>query len=281
MRLDIRDIEVNCIIGEREDEREREQTLAVDLSLEVSASAAETDSIADAVDYVAAAEAVRKRLVEAKCQLIERAAREAAQAVAALPGVTLVRARVTKRGAVAGIGAASAEYLAGGDGAAQKSSDTVEIATRLVALLKATGRSCATAESCTGGGIGATITAVPGSSEVFQGGVISYSNNVKEGVLGVSGETLSRHGAVSSQCAAAMAEGARRLTHSDIAVSVTGIAGPGGGSPEKPVGLVWFGLATSGAPARTEKKLFTGDRAAVRIQAVRHALGMLTIAALG
>lgn len=280
MRLDISDIEVRCIIGERAEERKHEQALTVDLRLDVGESAAESDSIADAVDYVAAAERVKERLVEAKCQLIERAAREAAEAVAAMPGVKLAQARVTKRGAVAGIGAASAEFITGGGTQAKKCSDAADIAARLVALLKATGHSCATAESCTGGGVGSAITAVPGSSEVFQGGVISYSNSVKESVLGVPGEILSNHGAVSSQCAAAMAEGARRLTRADIAVSITGIAGPGGGSPEKPVGLVWFGLASKDAATRTEKKLFTGNREAVRLQAVRHALGMLTVAAL-
>ncbi len=145
-------------------------------------------------------------------------------------------------------------------------------------LLSAQGLTCATAESCTGGGIGRSITAVAGSSAVYLGGVISYDNSVKQNVLGVSVETLSTVGAVSSDCAAQMAEGARKLLKADIAVSVTGIAGPGGGSPEKPVGLVWFGLSTA-AGARTEKALFRGDRARIREQAELHALGMLTIAA--
>jgi len=153
-------------------------------------------------------------------------------------------------------------------------------AENLVALLRAQGKVCATAESCTGGGVGGAITSVPGSSEVFAGGIISYSNDVKEAVLGVKRETLAVYGAVSAQCAAEMAEGARRLTRADIAVSVTGIAGPGGGSAEKPVGLVWFGLADA-AGVRTEKAIFAGDRARVREQAVTHAIGMLTIAAAG
>lgn len=152
-------------------------------------------------------------------------------------------------------------------------------AVTLVELLKARGLTCATAESCTGGGVGHAITAVPGSSAVFLGGVISYANAVKRDVLGVAEETLVSVGAVSAETAAQMAEGARRLLKSDLAVSLTGIAGPEGGSVEKPVGLVWFGLATASG-VRTEKAIFRGDREEVRRQAVLHALGMLTVAAL-
>ena len=149
----------------------------------------------------------------------------------------------------------------------------------LVELLKARGLTCATAESCTGGGIGSAITAVPGASEVYLGGVVSYANAVKEGVLGVAAETLATVGAVSSETAAQMAEGVRRLMKADLAVSVTGVAGPGGGTPEKPVGLVWFGLASADG-VRTEKALFAGGREEVRAKAVLHALGMLTTGAL-
>jgi len=149
----------------------------------------------------------------------------------------------------------------------------------LVELLKARSMTCATAESCTGGGVGATITSVPGASEVFLGGVVSYANEAKTGVLGVREETLAAHGAVSSECAAEMADGARRLLRSDFAVSVTGIAGPGGGSAEKPVGLVWFGVSSADG-TRTEKAIFDGDRESVRLQAVRHAIGMLAAAAM-
>ena len=152
------------------------------------------------------------------------------------------------------------------------------VAENLVELLKARGLVCATAESCTGGGVGSAITSVPGSSAVFAGGVISYSNEVKRDVLGVSAEALERYGAVSPQVAEQMADGARRLLRTDLAVSLTGIAGPDGGSDEKPVGLVWFGLSTRDG-TRTEKAIFRGDRAQVRAQAVVHALGMLTIAA--
>lgn len=153
-------------------------------------------------------------------------------------------------------------------------------AVNLVELLKACSKTCATAESCTGGMIGALITAVPGSSEVYLGGVVSYANSVKEGVLGVSGGTLESFGAVSEKCALEMAEGARRLTGADIVVSVTGIAGPGGGSAEKPVGLVWFAIAT-GDGARAEKAIFAGSRDDVRKSAAMHAVGMMTVAAMG
>ena len=147
-------------------------------------------------------------------------------------------------------------------------------AERLVALLAERRMTCATAESCTGGGIGAAITAVPGSSAVYAGGVVSYSNKVKHGVLGVREETLASVGAVSSETACEMAAGVRRLLGGDVAVSVTGIAGPGGGSEEKPVGLVWFGLADSKG-VRSESRRFRGDRGEVRAQAVGHALAMM------
>lgn len=150
----------------------------------------------------------------------------------------------------------------------------------LVEMLKARGLTCATAESCTGGGVSCAITAVAGASDVFQGGAVTYANAAKEAVLGVSSATLVRHGAVSPECAAEMSEGARRLYRADIAVSVTGIAGPGGGSPGKPVGMVWFSVSTSSG-TRVEKSFFQGDRASVRAQAVLHALGMLVVAATG
>ena len=150
----------------------------------------------------------------------------------------------------------------------------ITTAERLVGVLAEKGLTCATAESCTGGGVGFAITAVAGSSAVFWGGVISYDNSVKRGVLGVPEEVLATKGAVSSECAAAMAEGARRLIKTDLAVSITGIAGPGGGSADKPVGLVWFGLSSK-AGTVTEKKVFPGDREAVRAAAIEHALRLL------
>jgi nicotinamide-nucleotide amidase len=153
-------------------------------------------------------------------------------------------------------------------------------AQNLVDLLAAHSLVCATAESCTGGGVAAAITGVPGSSAVFAGGVVSYANEAKRDVLGVKAETLAEYGAVSAQTAAQMAQGVLSLMKCDLAVSLTGIAGPGGGSAEKPVGLVWFGIADGGG-VRTEKAIFPGDREEVRRRAVVHALGMLTVAALG
>ena len=147
-------------------------------------------------------------------------------------------------------------------------------AEKLVQALIEKKMTCATAESCTGGGVGYAITDVSGASAVFWGGVISYDNSVKRDILGVPAEVLATQGAVSSECAAAMAEGARRRLNTDLAVSITGIAGPGGGSAEKPVGLVWFGLASKAGTA-TEKKIFSGDREAVRTAAIEHALTLL------
>ena len=148
---------------------------------------------------------------------------------------------------------------------------------KLVKVLTEKKMTCATAESCTGGGVGYTITGVSGASAVFWGGVISYDNSVKRDVLGVPEEVLATKGAVSPECAAAMAEGARRLLKTDLAVSLTGIAGPGGGSAEKPVGLVWFGLASKSSTT-TEKMIFSGDRERVRASAIEHALLLLLAA---
>lgn len=147
---------------------------------------------------------------------------------------------------------------------------------RLVREGSARGITVGTAESCTGGLVSGAITSVPGSSAVIRGGVVSYAIPVKHDVLGVSWDILDAPGvgAVSSECAAAMAEGARRVLGCDVAVSVTGIAGPGGAEPKKPVGTVWFGLATQGA-TRTERHLLSGDRDTVRQKAVRVAVGLL------
>ena len=126
-------------------------------------------------------------------------------------------------------------------------------------ILAEEGKTISVAESCTGGMISHLFTSVPGSSAYFLGSVTSYANSVKVGVLGVPAEIIRNHGAVSSECAAAMAEGVRRLTGSDFAVSTTGIAGPGGGSAEKPVGLVWIGLS-SAQGTETYKIQYSGDR---------------------
>lgn len=136
------------------------------------------------------------------------------------------------------------------------------------------GWTLAVAESCTGGLLGHRITNVSGSSDYFEGGVISYSNEAKERILGVPHETLVEHGAVSRETALAMASGVRRLLHTDIGVSVTGIAGPTGGTPEKPVGLVYIGLAAEGAEL-CEEHVWNGDRVANKEQSAEAALHLI------
>lgn len=126
-------------------------------------------------------------------------------------------------------------------------------------LLLKHGKTVSAAESCTGGTISALFTGIPGSSGFYLGSVTSYANSVKTGVLGVSEEIIAKHGAVSSECVAAMAEGIRRITGSDFSVATSGIAGPGGGSEEKPVGLVWIGVSSQSG-TETLKMTFKGDR---------------------
>jgi nicotinamide-nucleotide amidase len=141
------------------------------------------------------------------------------------------------------------------------------------------GLTLATAESCTGGLIGGALTAVPGSSDSYLGGVISYADDVKTHILGVDPHLISAVGAVSDAVALAMACGARDHLGADFAVSVTGIAGPAGGSPEKPVGTVWFAVAGPEA-ARAEVRRFAGDRETVRARSVMTALDLLRRALL-
>lgn len=126
-------------------------------------------------------------------------------------------------------------------------------------LLKKHHKTLCTAESCTGGMIASMLTSVAGSSDYFLGSVISYANSVKQNLLGVSEKILLKNGAVSSECVAAMAEGVRKLTRSDFSVATSGIAGPGGGSEEKPVGLVWIGVSSQKG-TETYKLLFNSDR---------------------
>lgn len=136
------------------------------------------------------------------------------------------------------------------------------------------GRTLATAESCTGGMIGAALTAVPGSSKVYMGGVISYTNDVKENVLGVGGHLLLQEGAVSAVVAEAMAVGAQKLLKSDFAVSVTGLAGPTGDEFGNPVGTVYIGIAAPEGVC-SHHYVFSGAREAVRAQAVQAALRLV------
>ena len=151
-----------------------------------------------------------------------------------------------------------------------------KLAEQVIRMAQEQRRTISTAESCTGGGIGAALTAINGSSEVYVGGIISYSNAVKTSLLGVLKKTIKKHGAVSRQTAKAMAKGARKTLSTDIAISVTGIAGPTGGSPDKPVGTVWIGLAVQGQNASAQHFLFEGDgRENVRDETIIAALEIL------
>ena len=143
----------------------------------------------------------------------------------------------------------------------------------LAAALRARGCKIATAESCTGGLIAAACTAVAGSSDWFERGFVTYSNEAKTESLGVPIALIEAHGAVSAEVARAMAVGALRHSHADLAVAVTGIAGPGGATPGKPVGTVWLALA--GSDVHTELLTLAGDRAAIRTQTVHRALQRL------
>lgn len=148
-----------------------------------------------------------------------------------------------------------------------------EDARRVLALAQEKKATLSTAESCTGGLIAGVLTAVPGSSAVVEGGIVSYSNDVKHHVLKVSADDLEKFGAVSEPVARQMAQGSRGALSTTIAVSVTGIAGPGGERPGKPVGTVWFGLDSPNG-TKAEVKHFAGDRESVRTQTVAHALGL-------
>lgn len=147
--------------------------------------------------------------------------------------------------------------------------------------LRRRGRTLALAESCTGGGMAARLTDVPGSSDVFLGGLVSYANAVKVEGLGVSPETLETAGAVSAACVRQMAAGARERFRSDWALSISGVAGPGGGTPEKPVGTVWIGLAGPAGFAREHRLDLRGDRGQIRARAAGQAWARLYGALLG
>ena len=142
-------------------------------------------------------------------------------------------------------------------------------------LCRARGLTLAAAESCTGGLVSARITSVPGSSDVFVGGIVSYANEVKAGELGVPEEVLRAHGAVSAETVAAMAAGVRERLSADVGVAVTGIAGPGGGTPEKPVGLVYVHASGPGGASRATELNFPGDRETIRSRATVAALHLV------
>lgn len=155
--------------------------------------------------------------------------------------------------------------------------DVLEAAETLLQRYRDAGRMVVTAESCTGGLVAGALTEIAGSSDVVERGFVTYSNAAKMELLAVPEATLLRSGAVSGETARAMAEGALAASRADVALSVTGIAGPGGGSAEKPVGLVWFGLARRGDDvARSDRQIFSGDRTAIRLASLRHGLHLLT-----
>ena len=145
----------------------------------------------------------------------------------------------------------------------------------IAAQLQARGWMLATAESCTGGMVAAACTDLAGSSQWFERGFVSYSNAAKTELLGVPAELIAQHGAVSEAGARAMAEGALVHAHAQASLAVTGVAGPTGGSADKPVGMVWFGWCVAGQ-THSQVQHFAGDRAAVRAATVRHALQHLS-----
>ena len=178
--------------------------------------------------------------------------------LAYLPEAGMVKLRLTMHGGNAGqlaaavdeLGKIAADYIVGTD-----AENVPEVVAR---EFRERGLTLATAESCTGGRIASLLTSMAGASDYFRGGVVAYSNDVKEAVLGVRHDTLAEHGAVSEATVRQMAEGVRRITGSDYAVATTGVAGPGGGTPDKPVGTVWIGGAS--AQGTTAKLVRYGDR---------------------
>ena len=153
--------------------------------------------------------------------------------------------------------------------------DTLKLAEEVLAAYRACGWRVATAESCTGGLVAAALTAISGASDVFERAFVTYSNESKIEMLAVPRETIVSHGAISAETAEAMARGAARRALADVAVSVTGIAGPRGATAQKPVGLVYLGVARRDGACRVERRIFPGDRAAIRQAALVEALQML------
>jgi nicotinamide-nucleotide amidase len=151
------------------------------------------------------------------------------------------------------------------------------LAQQVGAALKEHGMTLVTAESCTGGGVAQAVTMISGSSDWFDRGFVTYSNTAKEEMLGVAPDTLEQHGAVSEQTVREMVDGALQYSRAQVAVSVSGIAGPTGGTPEKPVGMVWFAWGTNNS-VQAVCHQFTGDRDAVRAKSVQIALqGVLNV----
>ena len=145
----------------------------------------------------------------------------------------------------------------------------------LIQKLTGANQTLSTVESCTGGLLFGYLTAVPGASAVLERGFITYSNQAKQEMVGVTANTLAAYGAVSQQTAKEMAKGGCQIARTDLSISLTGIAGPSGGSAEKPVGLVWISAFRKDGIQQTERHLFTGDRQQIRILACTHAISML------
>jgi nicotinamide-nucleotide amidase len=185
-----------------------------------------------------------------------------------------VRVVLFDRGAGAATLAAVSATIAERIGEACYSTDGRSLAQVVLDRARAAGVMLATAESCTGGLVGGALTEVPGASDVYAGGAVTYSDDLKTTLLGVDPALLETFGAVSAAVAMAMAAGARDVAGADFAVSVTGIAGPGGGTEDKPVGTVWFGIADA-AGVRAEMRRFSGDRHFVRERSVMTALDLL------
>ena len=154
-------------------------------------------------------------------------------------------------------------------------SELMQLSERIGRALKARRASVTTAESCTGGWVAKVITDIAGSSAWFERGFVTYSNEAKSQMIGVKPETLAAHGAVSEPVVVEMAIGALKAARADYAISISGIAGPDGGSDVKPVGTVWFGFATSKGEGITRRECFSGDRESVRRQATEYALKTL------
>jgi nicotinamide-nucleotide amidase len=150
--------------------------------------------------------------------------------------------------------------------------DLAGLAIEVVHGLAARGLTVSCAESCTGGQLAAVITSVPGASRIFPGGIVAYAESVKRALLEVPAGLLAEHGVVSAECAAAMARGCQHGFATDFALSTTGLAGPDGGTPEKPVGLVYFGWARAGGEVHTAHMQFDGDRGEIQLRSVEYSL---------
>ena len=151
----------------------------------------------------------------------------------------------------------------------------LEQAPDLIQRLTASNQTLSTVESCTGGLLFGNLTAVPGASAVLERGFITYSDQAKQEMVGVTANTLAAFGAVSQQTAEEMAKGGCQIARTDLSISLTGIAGPSGGSAEKPVGLVWISAFRKDGIQQTERHLFTGDRQHIRMLACKHAISLL------